>query len=510
MRTRFTSDHPGARTTGRTVFVSSSCGRAGNHGRSADAPLASLAEAVARVHQGRADRLLLRRGDVFAEPIGRWTRSGRSASAPAVVGVYGVGDERAVVRCRGTALELAAGEAGDLRHVLVTGIHFIAAGRDPDEPGFDRATTSAAAAAVTGIRVVGPGASRVTIEDCRVEQFDDDVQLESAGDVRLRRCVLLDVTSPAGRPTHHVAVYGCGGTIRIESCVFDQNARAAGASHHHVFAPHGSHAVSVTDCVVARSPGTALFLDAARNVVANNVLVGNRLHIAVGGAESRVSDNLVLGGRDRAIAATEESARRIGAPPPAAIWGTSDALTLERNLIAHRPRARGPAVVLTRARGTGPALVRRRAARLAGNVVYGAGGGIEICRGAPWQTLELLHNDLQRIPAGQAVIAARDPLLKLILGGNRYGMLDPADDASIRFRLGGERLTFVQFAARTGDASIIHRTDGTAHAARLPRRYVADARAQSGAAWRAHLSPSALIRCFARAFDLSRQPEALP
>jgi hypothetical protein len=351
------------------------------------------------------------------------------------------------------------------------------------------------------------GVRRVKIEDCRVEQFDDDVVLDGTTDVSLRRCVLLDVASSCGAPAHQLAIYGCGGTVRIVSCVFDQNTATTGASHHHVFAPHGNHRVAVTECVVARSQGTALLLDATRNVVSGNILIGNRLHIAVGGSGATVRGNLVLGGRDRSAA--EEPARRTGAPPHA-IWATADDLNIERNVIAHRRRARAAAIVLARARREPETFRPTGRIRVADNVLYGCGGGIEICGEAAWRGVELLRNDLQRLAAGQRVFSVKDSSTSLVARDNRYGMLDPADDAAIRFRVGSERLSFREWARRTGDTSVVLRTGGAAHAARLPRRFIADARAQSGASWWTHLSPAAVVPRFFLAFDLPRPTETLP
>lgn len=497
MRTQSTSDNSTNRKTGHALYVSSSRGRAGNDGRAADAPLASLRDAVALVNEGRAERLLLRRGDVFSEPIGRWKRSGRSAASPALIGAYGPGDQRPVIRCNGSALELVPGDAGELHHVMVIGLHFIAAGRDPDEPGYRRF-----ARAATGICVRGLGVRRVMIEDCRVEQFDDDVLLDGVRDVTLRRCVLLDVESAAGAPAHQIAVYGCRGSVRIDACVFDQNTAAVGASHHHVFAPHGNHHVAVTGCVVARSPGTALLVDATRNVVAGNTLVGNRLHVAVGGSVGTVTGNLILGGRDRP--ASEEPLRRTGAPPHA-IWATAENLRIERNVVAHRRRAKTAAIVLAGKRREEQPERRAGRARIVENVVFRCGGGIEIGGGAPRRSVELLRNDLQRLAAGQPAVSVKDALINLVAQNNRYATL--AGDAAVCFPLGNEQLTFAEWTRRMGDTSVVLRTDATTRAPRLPRRFVADARAQSGDAWRAHLAPAHLIRRFFRAFDLPRQPE---
>ena len=51
--------------------------------RSAAAPVKSLAKAKSLVRAGTGDQMLLRRGDTFYEPIGTWTKGGRSADGAA-------------------------------------------------------------------------------------------------------------------------------------------------------------------------------------------------------------------------------------------------------------------------------------------------------------------------------------------------------------------------------------------------------------------------------------------
>jgi hypothetical protein len=489
---------PAARAPTRTLHVSTSRGLGGNDGRTPDAPLASLAKAVALVHAGRADRLLLRRGDVFLGPLGRWTRGGRSREAPFVIGAFGPGEVRPVIRCRGTGLLLTRGGDAPLRDVLVKGLHFVAAGRDPDEPGYD-----AAAPAAAGVWVRGPGVSRVTLDDCRVEQFDDNLLLDAARDVVVRRCLQLDAVASRGcGPAHGLAAYACGG-VRVESCVFDQNvadesrgSSRRGGSHHHVFAPHGNDDIAVVDSVVSRSPGTALLVAAEENVVTGNVIPGNRLHVAAGGARATLAGNLILGGRDAGRG--DEPGR---ASPAHAIWATSAELCVERNVIAHRRGARDAAVVLA-PRGPGvPSPAGGRRARLAGNVLYACGGGIEIAGGGAWRAVKLIDNALQRLAPGQAPVSLRDACIRLAAAGNRYDVAGDAA-AAVRFRLAGERLAFDEWAARTGDLSAVVTVRFPAQVVRLAKRFVADARAQSGDAWREHLSAGSVAARFFRAFDV--------
>ena len=117
--------------------------------------------------------------------------------------------------------------------------------------------------------------------------------------------------------------------------------------------------------------------------------------------------------------------------------------------------------------------------------------------------MELIDNDLQRIAAGRSAItiqaAGASPLVAL--RGNRY---DVAEPGTLRFRLAGERLTFDAWAGRTGDASAVVRLRYSGNTARLPPRFIADARAQAGRTWREDFSAEAIVAGYFRAFHISR------
>ena len=72
----------------RVVYVSSSLGSDGNNGLSPAAPVQTLDHAESLLRDGQGDQMLLARGDVWHETLGEWTKSGRSAQEPMVIGAY--------------------------------------------------------------------------------------------------------------------------------------------------------------------------------------------------------------------------------------------------------------------------------------------------------------------------------------------------------------------------------------------------------------------------------------
>ena len=78
----------------RTVYVSSSEGDNSNTGLTPDDPVQTLRKGKSLIRNHSSDWLLLKRGDVWHESFGQWTKSGRSADQPIVIGAYGSGTER--------------------------------------------------------------------------------------------------------------------------------------------------------------------------------------------------------------------------------------------------------------------------------------------------------------------------------------------------------------------------------------------------------------------------------
>src|SRR4051794_6721672 len=76
----------------RIVYVSSSTGNDANDGLTPGTPVQNIALAKTLIRDGSADWLLLKRGDTFTGGFGTWTRSGRSAQEPILIGAYGDGD----------------------------------------------------------------------------------------------------------------------------------------------------------------------------------------------------------------------------------------------------------------------------------------------------------------------------------------------------------------------------------------------------------------------------------
>ena len=134
----------------RTVYVSSSEGDNNNAGLTPDDPVRTLNKAKSLVRNNSADWLLLKRGDVWHESFGQWTKSGRNAEEPIVIGAYGAGAERPSIQS-GDDHGFSVYGANAVNNLVLMGLHFTP--QDYEGPGY-----------INGIRWLSPG-ENILFED---------------------------------------------------------------------------------------------------------------------------------------------------------------------------------------------------------------------------------------------------------------------------------------------------------------------------------------------------------
>jgi hypothetical protein len=212
----------------RAVYVSTS-GSDNNSGFSESAPVRTINRAKALVRAGTGDQLLLRRGDTFREPVGTWTKGGRSAGEPMVLGAYGDGARPTVATGKASALTTGSSSARTINHLVVQGIRFYADARDPSSGSF-----AGGGGGNEGLRLLA-GTNNTLIEDVEVDGYTTNVTVSGffgpVSNVRLRRCVVTDAYNPGG---HAQGLYADRvGSLSVEESVFDRNGWAAGISGAH-------------------------------------------------------------------------------------------------------------------------------------------------------------------------------------------------------------------------------------------------------------------------------------
>lgn len=297
----------------RVIYVSSSGGSDANSGLSTSSPVKSLAKGMSLVRTGSADQLLLKRGDSWKEAFGRWTKSGRSASEPLVIGAYGSGDRPLIRSGTSDGIGLGSASVASVNHLAILGLHFWADGRDPSVPGYNRYSLS------YGINVIA-GGTGLLIEDVKVEKYMTNIAfvpyLGDMQNVTIRRSIITDAYDVGNSSLHAQGLFvdGVRG-LTLEQNTFDHNGwhdTIPGAKA--TIYNHNAYVTGDTSGLVAKGN---LFANAsshglqarAGGVITGNLFLNNPIGLSYGlvngggvnvkgGVSGEVSDNIFLGGRD--------------------------------------------------------------------------------------------------------------------------------------------------------------------------------------------------------------------
>jgi len=191
-------------------------------------PFKTIAAAMAQARAGFPDWVLLKRGDVWDEPVGS-VPSGRSRTEPFLLAAYGAAPERPLLNGLRPGVTIGSPKAG-VQHVAVVSIALYPSWLDPGSPDYAAdqrpAIESKKLLSSAGIYLrAGPRVplQNILIEDCLLS-FCRRVSLNSDGpmkDVVLRRNLILDNYPPTG----HTSGFFAGGSssLLVEENVFDHN-----------------------------------------------------------------------------------------------------------------------------------------------------------------------------------------------------------------------------------------------------------------------------------------------
>ena len=407
---RATPDLPPAPAGAIVIHVSSSEGVDGRNGRSPATAVKTIRRGQALIRNNQGDRLLLKCGDTFSETFGNWNKSGHSPEAPLVIGSYGDGP-RPVIRTREGVFNLY-GSQPLLHDVVISNIHFLAAGRDPEAPDFDAESECGMA-----IRIVRP-VHRLTIQDCRFELFQGNLALtgdKSRGrlqDIALRRCIIVDAYSTEGGHSGQ-GVYGdkVDGLV-IEDCVFDHNGwhekvpdARPNIFRHNIYISADTSGVKVTGCVIARGASHGMQMRSG-GLCEGNLFIDNAIHAILAGEQAIFRGNVIIGGRD----IDEKNPRGFGVTIAAGRG------VVEDNLIIHKPTTAGGAINVEVGKWSPKTGVN---AVITDNIVYEwAGNGLEVTD--ELKSLTFTGNDVQRIGKGRKVMNIKKAVETVNFSGNRY------------------------------------------------------------------------------------------
>ncbi len=283
----------------RIVYVSARFGNDANDGLSAASPKQTLAAGYELMRDGFPDWLLLRRADQWHEAFPAWTKGGRLASEPMVIGSYGSGPRPLLTTASGFGF-MARAYPDARAHLALFDIHFIA----------DRSDGSSLDSGVTVLNHW----SDVLIENCRIEGYRNNIVVEQLdtrpSNIRIRRCVVTDSFCTVGWFSQGIYAGTCDGLL-VEENIFDHNGWRRGVPganaiifNHNMYLHDSCTGVVCRGNISARASATGISQRCA-GICEDNLLLQNPTGVFYGGdpnlvtpARGALRNNIVFDARD--------------------------------------------------------------------------------------------------------------------------------------------------------------------------------------------------------------------
>jgi len=301
----------------QVIYVSSSQGNDENDGQTPDRPMKTPAKALSLLRDGHPDWVLLRRGDVWFEPLGRVNVSGRSPQEPILLGAYGdTGDRpKLMLGDHKSGLDITGRHTSN---IAIVGIHFYDHKGDPSTEHFvrDRAKVT------HGVWYYSLG-ENILVEDCRFQMIRGVIGLGriwvpegqptpewGMRNMQVRRCVVDGAWSTSGhcQGCFFNEVHG----LLLEEDVLDHNGWNLEADDLPTVFNHNVYITTLCDNVVARgnivTRGSTTGLYCRTNgILEGNLCVDNSpalnlgriTKFRAGGVTGSISGNVVIGAPTR-------------------------------------------------------------------------------------------------------------------------------------------------------------------------------------------------------------------
>ncbi len=492
-------------TDTQVVYVSSSLGNDTNSGLSPDLPVKTIRVGAAKLRNNRPDWLLMKRGDVFNENLGTWTKSGKSQTEPMVIGVFGPGTERAKLMT-GTSSAFNMTEPNGIKNIAILSLEMT-----PEAyTGTQRAQ---------GIRWVGPG-ENLLIEDCKLTGYQTNIVVQGTPtgtfkNVAIRRNVIADAYA-IGDHSQGIFMTRVDG-ILIEENVLDHNGWREGVAgaeatifNHNIYLTKDTTPNTIVRGNISANASSHGMQMRRGGVCENNLLIGNPINILFGqfqsawpaqAATGTITRNVIMDSRNIA-----NQARGFG------IWfQMADGVVASQNLIANQVAGGGPVAVCADA--------TYRDVRLERNVVFNwsrsTGGGATFrFAGTAQGNVTLAQNTVAQTNGASIVehmVAPPADVFRFV--SNRYNTTAVANRW---FRVGTTPYTLAAWASVSGDANSVGAPtsfpDSTRSVAKYNRvrggeesvaGFLAEARKQSRGSWKTEYTAFAANQWIRAGFGLN-------
>jgi hypothetical protein len=298
----------------RVIYVSSSEGNDANDGLSPSAPKRTVGAAKAllrttvvistagKVITGFPDHMLFKRGDVWSEGLGGWSKCGRSPQEPVLVGAYGTGARPRfdISGFGGSGWSAILGDDIPSKdNVVLMGLHF--RGVNPQNG--------------VGLFSSNGGLKDFLLEDMVFERGSVGIQYDAYVPQRItfRRCLFLDNFSNGGAHAQGLYLYKVAETV-VEENVFDRcgwnpdlpQANPTIFNHCIYWQSEGAPDGVVRDNIILRGSSHGVQMRSSGHVL-GNVFVRNAIsgfvangydHTITSPQESSVIGNVISEGED--------------------------------------------------------------------------------------------------------------------------------------------------------------------------------------------------------------------
>jgi len=491
----------------RIVYVSSSSGNDANDGLSEAKAKKTLAGGKSLMRQKFPDWMLLKRGDVWDESFGQWLTSGRSALEPTMIGTYGTAAARPLVRTGikdGIYFQGGGSAPASNEHFAIVGIHLWANGRVGTEQ-------------CAGMAFLRTG-ENILIEDCVFQGFLNNLNIQGGSadtswikNFRLRRSLLLD--SYSGGASHSQGMFAemIDGFV-VEDCVIDHNgwsetvaSAKATIFNHNFYLSRGVRNVMIRRNIISRASSHGVSLNQS-GTIEDNLFVKNPIGMFIRTAPSTARGNVILESRDISTDLPRGFGIIVGKVYDTAPLLPPGPALVENNIIANKTSL-GTNEAVSFTSNVAP---KNTSTTIRNNIVYNwKGTSIDMAAVSTsvYDTCVISGNAMTELAAKTYLVVSTPspfPTAQVRFSGNKYFSSYPANNWFLL--RGTTNQTFAQWAAAVGEtgSSAVEsrykapsRNVGTYMATLgMPATFdafIAEARKQSKANWRAEYRSEAVI-----------------
>jgi len=290
----------------RIIYVSSQDGDDGNDGLSSLTPVQSISRGISLLRDGQPDWLALKSGDTWETGFGKWVKSGRSESEPMVITSYGAGSDRPLIRTKnetGLYFQGGGGAPEYVDYLVIHGLHFYAASRDPNSADF---TDPSSDKGISWLR----STRGILIEDNMFQFYQTGIVIQGGEGVDIQNVLIKNnvIVDSYHTTAHAQGIYlSSTENARVERNVFDHagwNSDIEGGEktifNHSIYVQTSNRNVEIVDNIITRSSSHGVQLRPG-GLIQGNVLVSNPISLMLGSDSVQpgvINSNTILHGND--------------------------------------------------------------------------------------------------------------------------------------------------------------------------------------------------------------------